>query len=393
MHKSFKYRIYPTDDQKLFLAKQFGATRFVYNYFLANRKNEYLNGNKHTNFNSDCLLLTKLKKTDGYEWMYDINSQTLQSAIRNLEVAYEGFFKKRTKFPKFHKKSNKQTIKIPQLFKIKNKKLFIPKLKKSGIKINIHQDLPLKPICCFISKTSSGKYYVSFLCDLIITQLPKLNKNIGIDLGIKSLLITSEHEIIKNPKFYRKEEKKIKFKQKQLSKKKRGSNNQRRQRLELAKINEYVGNCRKDYLHKTTKKLIDENQVIITESLKVANMMKNHKLAKSIQDANWRELIRQLEYKAKWYGRIFYQINTFFPSSKTCNNCQFVVDTLPLQIRKWDCPNCHIHLDRDLNAAKNIRDKGLKDLSGSGIESDIKQKLDEAPRSKVGLRSKKTLKS
>lgn len=395
--KAFKYRIYPTKEQQDFLAKQFGAVRFVYNRFLANRKDEYLNNKKPLNYYDDALSLTNLKQQDGYEWLFDINSQTLQASLRNLEVSYQNFFKKRTKFPRFHKRNNKQCIKIPQSFKIKENKLFIPKL-KSGIEIVLHQGLPEKQTCCFISKTSSDKYYVSFQCETDSKPLAKSDKTIGIDLGIKSLIVSSDGKVIENKKHYRQSEKKLAYEQKQLSKKQKGYNNKNKQRKVVARLNEYIANSRKDYLHKVSRKLIDENQVIIAESLSVKNMMNNHKLAKSIQDASWGELLRQLDYKSKWYGRTFHQIDMFFPSSKTCNGCQYVVDDLPLNIREWDCPNCKHHNDRDLNAAKNIRDKGLKDLivsndqiSGSGIESDIKQKLVKAPSSKSGRRNKKLL--
>ena len=365
--KSFQYRIYPTKLQQEFLAQQFGAVRFVYNHFLANRKDEYLNNKKSLSYYDDAGLLTELKNKDGYDWLYDINSQTLQFSIRNLDKAYQSFFKKKTKFPRFHSKKNRQCIKIPQHFSIENNKLFIPKL-KTGIDIVLHRELPEKQTCCFISKTASDKYYVSFLCEVDIKPLEKSKKTIGIDLGIKSLLVYSDGQVVPNHKHYRQSEKQLGYEQKLLSKKQKASNNKNKQRKVVAKINEYIANSRKDYLHKVSKKLIDENQVIIAESLSVKNMMKNHCLAKSIADASWSELLRQLDYKSKWYGRIFYQIDMFFPSSKTCNGCQFVVDSLPLNIREWNCPNCKQHNNRDLNAALNIRDKGLKDLSGCGIQ-------------------------
>ena len=380
MQKAFKFRLYPTEQQKEFLSKQFGAVRFVYNRFLANRKDEYLNNKKSLNYYDDAKTLTELKQQDGYGWLYDINSQTLQASLRNLEVAYQNFFKKRASFPRFHSKKNKQCIKIPQFFKIENEKLFIPKL-KDGIKIRQHRPITGKTVSCFISKTSTDKYFVSILCETDIEQLEKQDDIVGIDLGIKHLIVLSDGSKVENPKFYRQSEKKLAYEQRQLSKKQLGSNNRNKQRKEVAKINEYIANSRNDYLHNISKMLIDENQVIIAESLSVKNMMRNHCLAKSIGDAGWGELLRQLEYKANWYGRTFYQIDKFFPSSKTCNNCQFVLDDLPLSIREWDCPSCKQHNDRDENAALNIRDKGIKDLNlcGIGMLSHIKQKLAEAP--------------
>jgi len=384
--KSYKFRIYPTKDQRVFLAGQFGAARFIYNHFLSNRKSEYLNNKKGLSYYDDSRSLTKLKREEGFEWLNDINSQSLQASLRNLETAYQNFFQKRAMFPKFHSKNNKQTVKIPQHFNIEDGKLYIPKL-KTGIKIKLHRELSNKPLCCHISKTCSGQYYASFPCEEDAKHLPQLDNAVGIDLGIKSLLVTSDGEVIGNKNIYRSVESKLAHEQKQLSKKKKGSKSRDRQRRVVASLNEYIANCRKDHLHKVTKTLIDENQVIITESLAVKNMIKNHKLAKSIQDASWGELLRQLSYKAEWYGRTLYQVDRFFPSSKTCNSCQFVVDSLPLNIREWTCPKCHSHLDRDANAAMNIRDKGLKDLedmksvSGCGMQSDLKQKRVKASTS------------
>jgi putative transposase len=260
--KAFRYRIYPTKPQRVFLAQQFGAVRFVYNHFLANRKDEYLNNKKSLNYFDDAKSLTTLKQVDGYAWLYDVNAQTLQASLRNLEVAYQNFFKKRAKFPKFHKRSNKQCIKIPQNFSIESGLLYIPKL-KSGIEIVFHRKLPKNPACCFISKTPAGKYYVSFLCEVDIKPLKKTNKVIGIDVGIKSLLVGSDGQVANNPKTYRKLEKKLAHEQKQLSKKQKGSHSKEKQRREVAKINEYIANCRKDYLHKLSKVIIDENQFII----------------------------------------------------------------------------------------------------------------------------------
>ena len=321
----------------------------------------------------------------------------------NLETAYSQFFSKQSKYPRFHSRKNDESIKIPQYFSVKDKKLQIPKL-KSKIKINFHQSLPNKQIALFIRKTPSGKYFASFLCEINIDPLPISLNSVGIDLGIKSLLIESNGSITENPKFLKHLEPKLIFKQRQLSKKQKGSNKRNKARIKLCKIHEKIANKRKDLLHKISRKLINENQVIIAENLAVKNMMKNHKLAKAISDVSWSELLRMIEYKSKWYGRIFYQIDRFFPSSKTCNNCQFVKDKLSLKERFWTCPKCKSHLDRDLNAAKNIQDKGLSDLknlsvsqetgaSVCGTQSDIKQKPKEAFSSVSKKKLKKQEKS
>jgi len=373
--KSFRFRIYPTNEQKQFLAQQFGAIRYVYNYFLAKRKDEYLNNKKLSNYHQDSKELTKLKKQDELTWLKDINSQSLQFSLRNLDIAYLRFFKKQSSFPNFHKKTNKQSFKIPQNFKVINNKLHIPKL-NSSIKINLHQELPDNQVCLFISKNPSNQYFASILCKLNIEELPKNDFSLGIDLGLKDLVITSEGEYFSNHKFYRQSEKQLAFHQRKLSRSQKGSSNRKKRRLRVAKLHQRISNRRLDQLHKITHQLINENQVIIAEDLSMKNMIKNHKLSKSIQDASWGELTRQLEYKAKWYGRTFHQIDRFFPSSKTCNKCKFVVDSLPLNIREWTCPICSEDHDRDLNAALNIREKGMINL---GLWNAVPyQKLPEA---------------
>jgi len=385
-HVAIRLRIYPTKEQENFLSNQFGGSRFIYNLFLNRRKDEYMANKKSSSYFNDAKYLTELKRMDGYEWLYSITGQSLQCSLRNLEVAYSNFFLKRAKFPKFHAKKSRQSIKIPQSFYIEEKKLYIPKL-KSGIKIKFdkriqNDTMPEKAISCSITKETSGKYYASFICEMEKQSLPISNNIIGIDLGLKDLIVSSNGEKIKSPNFYRKSEKKIKYQQRQLSKKKKGSNNRKKQQRKLALTHEKIANKRKDFIHNISKKLINENQVIIAESLAVKNMMKNHHLAKSIMDASWVELIRQLKYKADWFGRAFHQIDRFFPSSKTCSSCNFIVDKLPLNIRKWSCTNCKMEHDRDINAAINIKNQGINDLgiflnspSGSGIESDVKQKL------------------
>ncbi len=266
---------------------------------------------------------------------------------------------------------------------------------KTLIKIKQDRELPSKPSSVTISKTPSGKYYASFICKIEQDPLPELNKQIGIDLGIKDLVITSNGDHFSNSKLTKQFQKELTHKQRKLSKKKKGSNNRNKARIEVAKVHEKITFKRLDSLHKISRKLINENQVIIAEDLNVAGMIQNHKLAKAIQDVSWYELIRQLKYKSEWAGRTFHQISTWFPSSKTCNNCHYIMDKLPLSIRNWICPNCHIEHDRDINAAKNILEKGLKDLedmkdskdlknskelqkSGLGTKSDLKQKLVEA---------------
>jgi putative transposase len=298
-----------------------------------------------------------------------------------LDISYLNFFRGNAKFPRFHSKKNKQSFKIPQNFSIEENLLYIPKL-KSGIRTKIHQKIVGKQISCHISKTSTGKYFASIACELDQPHLEKVDSAVGIDLGLKTLIAQSNGKIISSLVQNKLFEKRKAFAQRQLSKKAKGSNSRARSRIKLAKLFEKEKNKKIDYLHKASRQIVNENQVIIAESLSVKNMMQNHSLAKKIGEASWGELLRQIEYKATWAGRIFHKIDRFFPSSKTCNNCKFVVDDLPLEVRTWNCPSCKVTLDRDLNASRNILEKGLVDLGLQGIygvsERNPKQKLLEA---------------
>jgi len=384
MHQARKHRIYPTLEQRIFLAQQFGAVRFVFNRFLHIRKTAYETDKTSLNYYDNAKALTVLKQQEEFSWLKQINSQSLQASVKNLDTAYRNFFKKQNKYPRFKSRSNRQSVKIPQNFYIESNLLYIPKL-KTGIPITLHRgELPGKQVSLTISKTPSGKYYASFDCEVAeLEPLPPNDNIIGIDLGVKSLMVLSDGTEITAPKFLHQEEQKLAYQQKQLSKKQKGSNNRNKQRLSVAKLNELIANRRNDFIHKLTRKLINENQVIICESLAVKRMMSESTsgLAKLISDASFGEILRQLEYKAEWYGRTFYQVDRFFPSSKMCNGCKHVVDELPLSVRQWKCPNCHQQNDRDLNAAKNIRDKGIADMnittSGFGMQSEAKQKLEE----------------
>lgn len=381
--KAFKFRIYPTEEQKAFLANQFGAVRFTYNYFLNLKKEEYLKSKKSSSFYDDCKTLTSLKKEEGKSWLYDINSQTLQAALKNLDSAYLSFFKGNRKFPRFHSKKNNQSIKIPQGFSIEENLLYIPKL-KTGIRIRQHREISGRQLCCFISKTAAGKYYLSVACEVEKIELPKSRSVVGVDLGIKSLISDSNERTYSGIKRTKREDSKRSFLQRDLSKKKAGSKGREKARLKLAKNYEKEKNRRLDNLHKISRSIVNENQVIIAESLSVKKMMMSGSasLSKSIGEASWSELLRQIEYKSSWAGRTFHKIDKFFPSSKTCNNCKFIIDSLPLEIREWICPSCHTTLDRDFNAARNILEKGMLDLGlalPAGLRNEVlSQKLLEA---------------
>jgi len=370
--KTYKYRIYPNKSQKILMAKHFGSTRFVWNCFLAKRKESYLENKKSLTFYDNSKELTSLKKDKDFEWLKEVNSQSLQASLKDLDTAYGRFFKKQAMFPKFKSKfKSVNSFRCPQGVKIQNGKLSLPKF-KDGIKIKLHRNLVGKILFATISQTLTGKYFVSIACESNHEPMRSSNKKVGIDLGIKNLVICSDGKVFNNPKITKKYAKKLAYEQRQFAKKKKGSGKRFKQRKKVVNVYETIKNVRMDNLHKVSHSLIKEYQTIVIEDLNVKGMIKNHCLAKAVADVSWGELIRQLEYKAKWNKRNFVKIGRFFPSSKTCNVCNFINQNLTLKEREWTCPQCKTVLDRDKNAAKNILKQGLKILSGSGTESDTK---------------------
>ena len=375
--KSFKYRIEPNDEQKELLSKHFGACRFVFNHYLNKRKESYLEDKKSLNYYDNANNLTLLKKEEEYIWLKEVNAQSLQSSLRNLDTAYNKFFRKQTKFPRFKSKYDKQSFTIPQDINIKENRLIIPKF-RNGIKININKEFDGKILYATISKTTTDKYYVSITCEVQHKTFEKTNSKVGIDTGIKDLAILSDGTTYKNIKTLKNKLKKVKYNQRQLSKKTKGSSSRNKQKQKLAIIYEKITNIRKDYLHKISTEIIKNHDVICIEDLAVKNMMQNHKLAQAFSDVSLGTFYTMLEYKANWNNKIIVKIDRFFPSSKTCHVCNYIKQDLTLKDRVWTCPDCNTTHDRDLNASKNILKQGLKILSGSGIESDTKQKQVEA---------------
>lgn len=381
INKSYKVRIYPNKSQIELLDKHFGCVRFIYNHFLNIKNNEYKETGKNLSYYDLCNKLTTIKNSDDYDWLNDVNSQSLQWSIRFLDISFNNFFNKKSKFPKFKKKSNEQSFKVPvnSTFKLSDKKIIIPKFKE-GIKYKGNIDLNnlLKFNSITITKTPTGKYYASLQGEFNYDPKEKNDNKIGLDLGIKDFLITDNGIKVDNPKYLKKSLKKLKYNQKQLSKKTKGSKNRNKQRIIVAKIYEKVVNKRNDFLHKLSSKIVNENQIICLEDLAVKNMVRNHKLAQSISDVSWSKFVNMLKYKSEWNERELVQINRFYPSSKSCSKCNYINEGLTLKDREWTCPSCNTHHDRDINAAKNILKQGINILSGYGIESDIKQKQEEA---------------
>jgi len=359
---AYKYRVYPTNEQKTLLARTFGCVRFVYNNILEYRHNEYYQNNNSINYNQTSAKLTELKKE--LDWLYDVSNVALQQGLRNLDTAFSNFFKGRAKYPKFKNRHKKQSFRLTNSgFRFKDGKLYIAK-SKEPLEIKWSRDLDLSKINSItVSKDSADRYFVSIQGEKDMKLKPVNQNKIGIDLGLTHFLIDSNGNKIANLRNTRKYAQKLKIEQRRLSKKQKGSENFKKQKLKVARVHAKIADCRKDFLHKLSSNIVNENQVIILEDLAVKNMIQNRKLSKAISDAAWSTFVDMLKYKSEWYGRTFHQVNRWYPSSKTCSSCGHLHSKMPLSVRKFSCESCHVEHDRDINAAKNILTVGHTELA------------------------------
>ena len=371
IYKAYKFRIYPTKIQIDFLNKQFGAVRFIYNYFLNQRDTQFKETGKSDSYYAQTKALKSMKGQEEFKWLKEINSQTCQQALQCLDAAYLKFFRKETAFPRFKKKKNCQSFCVPQHFKILEKGIIIPKL-KSQIKCKFYREIIGEVKSLTISKTLTGKYFVSILVEQKNEYKQTSEGKIGIDLGIKDFVTLSDGT--KYSFSVSKKTKKLKKLQRYYSKKKKDSKRKEKLRLRIARLNEKIANSRRDFQHKLSTKLTNEYQTICLESLKIRNMMKNHKLARAIGEASWYSFVNMLQYKGKWKGCDIIQIDQFYPSSKTCSRCNWKKENLKLSERSWICPKCGTIHDRDINAAKNILTYGLSLKSISSGTEDNKRR-------------------
>jgi putative transposase len=355
MEKAFKFRFYPTPEQESLLRRTLGCVRLVYNRALAARTEAWYQRQERSGYVQSSAMLTQWKKDEDLAFLNEVSSVPLQQGLRHLQEAFSNFWAGRAKYPNFKKKRNGGSAAFTKsAFKFKDGQVYLAKCSEP-LPIRWSRTLPkgADPTTITVKLEPSGRWTISLLVDVEIEPLPKVEKQIGIDAGITSLVTTSDGEKIANPKHFNRLYKKLKRAQKALSRKQKGSRNRDKARVKVARIHAKIRDARQDFLHKLTTRLVRENQTIVAESLAVKNMVKNRKLAKAISDAGWGELTRQLEYKSRWYSRTFVQLDRWFPGSKTCSKCGHKVDSLPLNIREWDCPKCNAHHDRDVNAAKN----------------------------------------
>lgn len=351
-HRAYKFRIYPTPEQETVLRKTIGSCRFVYNWALAQRREAWVTQKKSVSYNAMSKGLTDLKDSPEKTWLNEVSSVCLQQSLRNLDVAFVNFFKKRGGYPSFKSRKNGGSARfLDNAFRIEGDNLFLAKI-KTPLKVVWSRKLSGEPSQCVVSQNASGQWFASFLCEEEIVKLPHSDKKIGVDLGIETFASTSDGQKFGQPKRIRKLRKKLARLQKLYSRKKKGSKNREKARIKAARLHQHIADTRKDFLHKLSTKLIRENQTIALEDLAVKNMVKNRKLSRCISEQGWRDFRTMLKYKAEWYGRELLIVDRFWPTSKTCSYCGRKKN-LSLDVRKWTC-ECGATHDRDINAAKNI---------------------------------------
>lgn len=354
---TYKFRLYPNDDQKHYLSKVFGCCRFVYNYFLNEKQRQYKETKKSDSYYTQQSKLTMLRKISDFNFLNEVPLQSLQCGLRNMHIAYDNFYKHRSGYPKYKSKRDKQSFKIaqPNTFHIKDDKLYIPKL-KSGIDVVLSKEIIGDIKFATISKNKAGKYFISITVEQDYTPCSKTDCSVGLDLGIKDFVITSDGQKYRSKRnIIRYLKRKLKHNQRMLLRKIHGSKRYEKQVLKCNRIYQKMTNIKTDYIHKITANFVKSYDLIRVEDLNIKGMIKNHKLAEAISECNWSQFINTLEYKCRWNDKVFEKIDRFCPSSQMCSECGYIERKVrSLNIREWTCCNCGCRHDRDINAAKNI---------------------------------------
>lgn len=368
--RAHKYRFYPTPTQESLLRRTFGCVRLVYNKALRLRTDGWYERKERINYEDTSAALTVWKKQDDLQFLNEISSVPMQQSLRHLQKAFGNFWAKKTGYPKFKRKRHGGSAEFTSsAFKFRDGKLFLAKLEEP-LNIVWSRELPdgVSPTTVTISLDAAGRWFASLLFDAPIPEVPPATGQVGLDMGISSLVTLSTGEKITNPKHLNKDMARLRKAQRRMDRKHKGSQNRRKAALKVARVHARIADRRADHLHQLSTRLVQENQLIAVEDLAVRNMVRNHSLARSISDAGWSELVRQLEYKAFWYGRTLVKVDGWFPSSKRCSGCGHVVEKLPLDVRAWTCPSCNSSHDRDANAAINVLAAGQAALvCGDGV--------------------------
>ena len=391
MQKAYRYRVYPTPEQEILLRRTIGCARLVYNRALAARTEGWYQRQEKVDYIKTSAMLTAWKKQEDLQFLNEVSSVPLQQGLRHLQKAFANFWAGHAKYPNFKKKHNGGSAEFTKAaFKWRDGQVWLAKCTEA-LPLRWSRQLPkgCEPSTITVKLDASGRFHVSLLVDTVIEPLPKSDKSIGLDVGITSLIATSNRDKIANPKHFKRLRTKLKRVQKSLSRKQKGSNNRYKQRQKVAKVHAQITDSRKDFLHKLTTQLVNENQTIVVEDLAIKSMVKSHKLAQSISDASWGELIRQLAYKCQWYGRELIKLDRWFPSSKRCGSCGHIIDKMPLDVRKWNCPKCKTTHDRDINAAHNILAAGLAvNVCGANIRPDGHKSKGQLQNTRKGKKQK-----
>lgn len=370
MKQRWTFRCYPTERQQKELARVFGCCRYVYNWFLSERTKAFKDG-KRMNYNQSSAALTKLKKDSEHKWLNEVSCVPIQQSLRHLQNAFVNFFEKRASYPAFKKKSHRQGAEFTRSafkYDIDNRNLVLSKIGR--IKIKWSRVLPSYPTTATIIRNSSGRWFISFVVEVKDREFPKTKESVGIDFGISRLATLSNGEHVPNPKHLAKRDKRLRWAQRQLARKQKGSNRYNRCRKYVAKLHEKISDSRKDAIEKFTTDIVKRFDLICVEDLHLRGMVKNHSLARSLSDAAIGLALRKIKEKAERYGKKTVKIDRFFPSSKMCNVCGSLNEKLTLGGRVWTCERCHTVHDRDDNASKNILAVGQTvSARGAGVRT------------------------